>query len=79
MDIRLEYDRDVQALYVYLRDLPFAYNKELDERRIIDYAADNRPIGIEFLGVDHGVDLRDLPEYAAIGHLLEANNIKIFA
>ena len=79
MDIRLEYDRDVQALYVYLRDLPFAYNKELDARRIIDYAADNRPIGIEFLGVDHGVDVRDIPEQAAIGRLLEDNNIKVFA
>jgi hypothetical protein len=51
---------------VYLRDLPYAYNTVLDERRIIDDAEDQHPIGIELLNVRHGIDVRDLPEQAAV-------------
>jgi hypothetical protein len=58
-------------------DLPYAYNKVLDERRIIDYAEDQHPIGIELLNVSHGVDVRDLPEQAAVERLLEEHHIKV--
>jgi uncharacterized protein YuzE len=75
--MRLDYDREANAIYVYLRDLPFAYNKVLDERRIIDYAEDQHPIGIELLNVSHGVDVRDLPEQAAVERLLEEHHITV--
>ena len=64
---------------VYLRDLPWAYSKMLDEERNVDYAADHEPIGVEFLNVSHGVNVDDLPEQEAISHLLKEHNVKVFA
>jgi uncharacterized protein YuzE len=76
--MRLDHDREANAIYVYLRDLPYyAYNKLLDERRIIDYAEDHHPIGIELLNVSHGMSVRDLPEQAAVERLLEEYHIKV--
>jgi uncharacterized protein YuzE len=75
--MRLDYDREANAIYVYLRDLPYAYNKVLDERRNIDYAEDRHPIGIELLNVSRGVDVRDLPEQAVIERLLGEHHIKV--
>ncbi len=78
--MRIEHDTKVNALYVYLDDsAPFAYNKVLDDRRVIDCAEDGHAIGVEFLNVSHGVDVRDVPEQAAIGRMLEEHNVKVFA
>jgi len=34
--MRVEHDTEVNALYVYLNDdAPFAYNKVLDDRRVV--------------------------------------------
>lgn len=77
--MRLEYDKDANAIYIYLRDLPYAYNKVLDDERVIDYAADHLPTGVELLNVDHGVNVDDLPERDAIVGILEDHDIKVFA
>lgn len=77
--MRLKYDKEVDALYVYLCDLPFGYNRILDEQRVVDYAEDHQPIGVEFLNVSHGVDVRDVPEQAAIGRMLQEHNFQVFA
>ena len=73
----LEYDPEADAIYNRLRQLPYAYNRELDDSRIIDYAVDQKPIGIELLNVSLGIDLNFLPEREAVGRLLRENGIKI--
>lgn len=75
--MRLEHDPEANAANVYLRELPFACGRELDDSRTIDYAADKKPIGIELLYVSDGVNLQDLPECEAVGRLLRDNGIKI--
>lgn len=77
--IRMKYDREADAVYVYLRDLPYASGKKLDGKRRIDYASDGTPIGVELLYVSDGVDVSDLPDEASIGQLLEKHNLKVFA
>ncbi|MBI4504777.1 MAG: DUF2283 domain-containing protein [Chloroflexi bacterium] len=77
--MRLEYDRDADAIYIWLREVPYAYGEDLDHARRVDYGHDGRPIGVELLGVSRGVNLDDLPEAAAIARLLQSQSIKVFA
>lgn len=50
--MRFEYDKDVNALYIYLREIPdgaVARNIELQEGVYLDADEDGRTFGIEFL------------------------------
>ncbi len=77
--MRVGYDERANAVYVYLRDAPYAYGKSLDDARHIDYSADGRPIGVEFLNVSKGVNVDDVPERSAITRALEDRQINVFA
>lgn len=77
--MKIKYDADADAVYVYLADKPYAYGRELDNKRRIDYASDDTPIGIELLSVSKGVNPDDLPEQRRTIDLLESKNIKVFA
>jgi len=78
--MRADYDRGADALYIWLRDLPYAFGVDLDHARRIDYGADRQPIGIELLNVRRkGVNLDDLPERTFIESVLREYDIPIFA
>lgn len=77
--MELIYDHEADAIYIRLRDAPYAFGHNLDYERRIDYAADEKPMGIELLDVSHGVNVDDLPERAAITCLLEKHHIKTYA
>ena len=77
--MRFEYDPEVHAVYIWLRELPYAFGENLDHSRRVDYASDNKPIGIELLNVHRGVNLDELPEREAVASLLEGHQIKVFA
>ena len=77
--MRMEYDREADAIYVYLGDAPYAYGEHLDNERRIDYSADGTPIGVELLCVSTGVITNDLPHRGEIEQLLGEHNIKLFA
>ena len=59
------YDSEVDALYVSFRARQagdVARTVQLDDRRNVDYDADDEPLGIEILGArELGVDLRGVP------------------
>ncbi len=75
--MRIEYDKSVEAIYIHLRDIPYAFGEDLDDSRRIDFGADAQPIGIELLNVDLGVKIDGLPEREAIEKLLERYHIKV--
>ena len=77
--MRMKYDPEADAVYIYLSEESYAYGKDLDSERRIDYAADDTPIGIELLCVSKGVNPDDLPEQNRIIKLLEKSHIKVFA
>lgn len=77
--MRFEHDREADATYIWLRDLPYAFGVDLDHSRRIDYADDQRPIGIELLNVSKGVNVDDLPEQSTVTRLLEAHGIRVLA
>lgn len=54
--VRFEYDREVNALYIYLRDIPdgaVARNIELQEGVYLDADEDGRTFGLEFLDFEN--------------------------
>ena len=77
--MKIKYDENADAVYIYLSNKPYAYGKELDNERRIDYSSDGVPIGVELLSVSRGVNTEDLPEHERITKILEKKNIKIFA
>jgi uncharacterized protein YuzE len=77
--MRAEYDRKADAIYIYLSDAPYAFGKDLDHERRIDYDANGEPIGVELLCVSDGVITNDLPRRGEIERLLEKHHIKLFA
>ena len=79
MEPQLKYDPTVDAIYIRLRDVPYAFGHSLDYERRIDYGADEKPRGVELLGVSHGVNLDRLPEADVIARLLTSQNIEVFS
>ncbi len=71
--LRVDYDREADALYVTLREAPCAYTRALGDFRNVDYAADDGPVGIEWLRVSEGVDLTDVPQAREIGDALRGS------
>ena len=77
--MRLEHDKEADAIYIYLSDAPYAYGEDLDTERRIDYDSDGNQMGIELLCVSEGVITNDLPHRGEIERLLEKHDIKLFA
>jgi len=77
--MKIKYDPVADAVYIYLSDKLYAYGRDLDNQRRIDYASDDTPIGIELLSVSKGVNPDDLPEQDKVIALLERDNFKVFA
>ena len=77
--MELKYDRIADAIYIKLSNMPYAYGKDLDDLRRIDYDADGNPRGIELLCVSEGVDVIDLPNSEEIARMLVDKRIKVLA
>ena len=75
--MRVEYDKQADAIYIYLSDAPYAYGENLDHERRIDFAKDGTPIGVELLCVSEGVNVIDLPNSEEITRILESKHIKV--
>ena len=73
------YSQSADVVYVYLTEAEVASTRTLDDRRLIDHAADGRVVGIEFLEVSGGVDLTDVPFRTAVEALIRGHNFPIFA
>ena len=75
--MEIKYDRKADAIYVQLSSAPYAYGKDLDSERRIDYDSHGKPRGIEITCVSQGVDLDDLPYSAELERRLKLHNIKL--
>ncbi len=79
MAASIKHDPEADAVYITLRDAPRTHSKELDSDRVIDYAKNGQPRGVELLNVSMGVDLDGVPERDEIAWLLNTHRIKVFA
>jgi uncharacterized protein YuzE len=69
--MRFNFYPDSDALYIELADGAYDHSRELDEDRVIHYAADGTVIGVKFIGISDGVRLDDVPRAAEIERVLE--------
>ena len=77
--MKIRYDKKADAIYILFNNEPYAYGRDLDEERRIDYDVDGNPRGIELLCVSTGVITDDLPNRAEVERLLGDKGIKIYA
>jgi len=75
----IKYDKQADAVYILLSNKPYAYGKDLDNERRIDYDADGNPRGVELLCVSTGVVTDDLPNRVEIERALESRGIRAYA
>lgn len=64
--MHVEYDREVDAVAVSLSDQPSTFTRVVDDLRLIDYDAEGKLVGLEFLGASGGVRLGGLPLYTNV-------------
>ncbi len=71
----LQYDDRVDALYVSFREIEPGGVKKVrmvDDRRNVDYDAEDKPIGVEFLCVSDGISLDGVPRADQTARALQA-------
>ena len=61
--MKLEYDRQADAIYIRLRDAEIATTRELDDHVIIDLDEGGRMVGIELLFVSDYLRPEDLESF----------------
>jgi uncharacterized protein YuzE len=72
----VSYDQQADAIYVYLTDAEVARTRMLDDFRNVDLDADGGVVGVEFLGVSGGIDLRNIPFRRTVEQLLEEGGLR---
>ena len=65
-----EYDEEADVLYVTLLDEDVADTEELGDLRMVDYTADRRVVGVEFVSPSAGIDLADVPFAAVVEEVI---------
>jgi uncharacterized protein YuzE len=77
--MKFTYDKEADAIYIYISDAPYAYGRDLDDERRVDFDSTGKPRGIELLCVSTGVITDDLPFRAEVERILGENHIKVYA
>mgnify|MGYP001084858817 CR=1 FL=1 len=77
--MKIEHDSEADAIYYRLSPKAYRFGEDLDHQRRVDYVEDGTPIGVEFLYVSQGIDLRSVPSADKIGRALSSLKIKILA
>ena len=64
-------------VYVELSSAPYAYGQVLERGRVVDYAADGTPIGVEFVAIDGCASVAALPHANLIAEALRRSDIPV--
>ena len=69
--MRIEYDREADALYIHLREVPVADTTDVEDGVMIDLDAEGHIVGVEILDASKRLSPDDLSK-VAIENLLPA-------
>ena len=75
MTLKSTYDQDGDILYIQFSTAKVDRTKSLDDLRLVDYARNGSPIGVEFIGASGGLDLKDVPRSEEIAALVSAKKL----
>ncbi len=73
----IEYDKENDVLYVQFSEQGVERTAPLGDLRLVDYAADQSVVGVEFLAASEGLDLADVPDRESIPKLLAAAGVDL--
>ena len=74
---RTSTDTQLVNVYVELSSAPYAYGQVLERGRVVDYAADGTPVGVEFVAVDGCASVTALPQSDLIAEALRQHDIPV--
>ena len=79
--IKVEFDSDVDAIFIGVHEGQFAYGKELDDNRHVGFDTQGETLWVSILNASQGVDLDMLPQEQAdqVSVELGKYNIRTFA
>jgi uncharacterized protein YuzE len=77
--MKLSMDRAIGVAYIELIDGFVDHTVRLDQDRMIDYDAEGRVMGYEFLSIRRGVDLSDLPHREELARLFVDHDVRVLA
>ena len=69
--MRIEYDREADALYIHLREVPVADTTDVEEGVMVDLDAEGHIVGVEILDASKRLSPEELSK-VAIENLLPA-------
>ncbi len=58
--MKIEFDKQADALYIYIQEKPVNKTKEIEEGILVDFDEENRLIGLEILDVTKRFSLADI-------------------
>ena len=70
-----DYDEENDVLYVQFSVAKVARTRPFGDLRLVDYDAQDRAVGIEFIAASEGLDVSDLPLGDQIEALLIENGL----
>lgn len=69
--MKIEYDREVDALYIRIQDKKVSRTKEIEEGINLDIDADGKIIGLEIIGAVERYNQKDIFNIATENLILE--------
>ena len=73
MTDHVKFSDDGDLLYVRLRDGQVERTDTYGDHRLVDVDADGAVLGVEFIGLSEGIDLRGLPDCEVLRDALKAS------
>lgn len=58
--MKIEYDKEADALYLGLREVTVARSEEIEEGVVVDFDEENHIVGLEVLDVSHRLSPQEL-------------------
>ena len=58
--MKIEYDKEANALYVYFREVEVAESKEIEDGVVVDFDTNGHIVGIEILEVSNRLTRQEL-------------------
>jgi uncharacterized protein YuzE len=69
--LKIEYDKEVDALYIRIQEKPVSRTQEVSEGVNLDFDAEGRLIGLEVLGATERYSSRDIFNFSTENLILE--------
>ena len=75
MAFKASYDAENDVLYIEFSNKDVERTSALDDLRLVDYDANNQPVGIEFIAASEGLGLDHVPFADQIEAFLEQQGL----